>query len=154
METLEQRKRRLFGKQYLNDYLSVLNKLSLIKIENKDLLSIVETDKIIDKASSLLLSNSLKIEFSNKDELKKEILNIFNYQDRVYLFTSLSKDCGTVDINLLNEFNFNFNYNDDISGIIILISTLRKKKILLDFYEEDEKKYIEIEFYSIQNGME
>jgi len=154
METLEQRKRRLFGKQYLNDYLSVLNKLSLIKIENKDLLSIVETDKIIDKASSLLLNNSLKIEFSNKDELKKEILNIFNYQDRVYLFTSLSEDCGTVDINLLNEFNFNFNYNDDISGIIILISTLREKKILLDFYEEDEKKYIEIEFYSIQNGME
>ena len=154
METLEQRKRRLFGKQYLNDYLSVLNKLSLIKIENKDLLSIVETDKIIDKASSLLLSYSIKIEFSNKVELKKEILNIFNYQDRVYLFTSLSEDCGTVDINLLNEFNFNFNYNDDISGIIILISTLREKKILLDFYEEDEKKYIEIEFYSIQNGME
>ena len=154
METLEQRKRRLFGKQYLNDYLSVLNKLSLIKIENKDLLSIVETDMIIDKASSLLLSNSLKIDFLNKYEFKKKILNIFNYQDRVYLFTSLSEDCGTVDINLLNEFNFNFNYNDDISGIIILISTLREKKILLDFYEEDEKKYIEIEFYSIQNGME
>ena len=139
METLEQRKRRLFGKQYLNDYLSVLNKLSLIKIENKNLLSIVETDMIIEKASSLLLSNSLKINFLNKDELKKEILNIFNYQDRVYLFTSLSKDCGTVEINMLNEFNFNFNYNDDTSGIIILISTSGEKKIILDFYEEAKK---------------
>jgi len=151
METLEQRKRRLFGKQYLNDYLSVLNKLSLIKIENKDLLSIVETDMIIDKASSLLLSNSLKIDFLNKYEFKKKILNIFNYQDRVYLFTSLSKDCGTVEINMLNEFNFNFNYNDDTSGIIILISTSGEKKIILDFYEEAKKKYIEIEFYSIHN---
>ena len=151
METLEQRKRRLFGKQYLNDYLSVLNKLSLIKIENKNLLSIVETDMIIEKASSLLLSNSLKINFLNKDELKKEILNIFNYQDRVYLFTSLSKDCGTVDINMLNEFNFNFNYYDDTSGILILISTSGDKKIILDFYEEDKKKYLEIEFYSIHN---
>jgi len=67
------------------------------------------------------------------------------------LFTSLSKDCGTVDINMLNEFNFNFNYFDDTSGILILISTSGDKKIILDFYEEDKKKYLEIEFYSIHN---
>jgi len=52
---------------------------------------------------------------------------------------------------MLNEFNFNFNYNDDTSGIIILISTSGEKKIILDFYEEAKKKYIEIEFYSIHN---
>jgi hypothetical protein len=46
METYEQKKRRLFGKQYLPQYLEEFNKILKIHVDATNLLSIVETDEI------------------------------------------------------------------------------------------------------------
>lgn len=143
-ESLEQKKRRLFGKQYLDEYQEIIE-----KITNNDfkILSIVETDKLIEKESKLKLRFSKKILFNDKVELKRITFNNFNTNDSVYIFTSLSRDCGAVLIDSINSFNFNFNFMDDHSGIISLISSDVKNKILLDFYEEDGLLYLEIESY-------
>ena len=143
-ESLEQKKRRLFGKQYLIEYQEVINKIT--KNDFK-ILSIVETDKLIEKESKLKLRFSKKILFNDKEELKSIIFNNFNTNDSVYIFTSLSRDCGAVLIDSIIYFNFNFNFMDDHSGIISLISSDVKNKILLDFYEEDGLQYLEIESY-------
>ena len=143
-ESLEQKKRRLFGKQYLIEYQEVINKIT--KNDFK-ILSIVETDKLIEKVSKLKLRFSKKILFNDKEELKSIIFNNFNTNDSVYIFTSLSRDCGAVLIDSIIYFNFNFNFMDDHSGIISLISSDVKNKILLDFYEEDGLQYLEIESY-------
>lgn len=143
-ESLEQKKRRLFGKQYLSEYQEVINKITK---NNFKILSIVETDKLIEKESKLKLGFSKKILFNDKEELKSIIFNNFNTNDSVYIFTSLSRDCGAVLIDSIIYFNFNFNFMDDHSGIISLISSDVKNKILLDFYEEDGLLYLEIESY-------
>ena len=143
-ESLEQKKRCLFGKQYLSEYQEVINKIT--KNDFK-ILSIVETDKLIEKESKLKLRFSKKILFNDKEELKSIIFNNFNTNDSVYIFTSLSRDCGAVLIDSIIYFNFNFNFMDDHSGIISLISSDVKNKILLDFYEEDGLQYLEIESY-------
>ena len=65
-ESLEQKKRRLFGKQYLSEYQEVINKIT--KNDFK-ILSIVETDKLIEKVSKLKLRFSKKILFNDKEEL-------------------------------------------------------------------------------------
>lgn len=143
-ESLEQKKRRLFGKEYLAVYEEIIKKITNNYFE---ILSIVETDKLIEKESKLKLIFSKKILFNDKEELKRIILNNFSANDNVYIFTSLSRDCGAVLINSINSFNFNFNFIDDHSGIISLIRSDVKNKILLDFYEEDGLEYIEIESY-------
>ena len=141
-ESLEQKKRRLFGKQYLSEYQEVIN---IMTKNDFKILSIVETDKLIEKESKLKLRFSKKILFNDKEELKSIIFNNFNTNDSVYIFTSLSRDCGAVLIDSIIYFNFNF--MDDHSGIISLISSDVKNKILLDFYEEDGLQYLEIESY-------
>ncbi|MDD3080287.1 MAG: hypothetical protein PHH37_14470 [Paludibacter sp.] len=147
-ETLEQKKRRLFGKQYLTKYIDVVKKITTQQENNEiRLLSITETDKLIVKENTLKLIFSTKILFNNKLDLKKIILEKVNTNDKIYLFTSLSQHCGAVVLESITEFNFNFNFGDDPSGIISLLSFKVDKKILLDFYEEEGIKYIEIEYY-------
>lgn len=143
-ESLEQKKRRLYGKQYLAEYEENIKKITNNYFE---ILSIVDTDKLIEKESKLKLIFSKKILFNDKEELKRIIFNNFSTNDNVYIFTSLSRDCGAVLIDSINSFNFNFNFIDDHSSIISLIRSDVKNKILLDFYEEDGLEYIEIESY-------
>lgn len=143
-ESLEQKKRRLFGRQYLIEYQDIIKK---IVNNNFEILSIVETDKIIEKERQLKLIFSKKILFKNKEELKSVVLENISTDNNIYVFTTLSRDCGAVLIDSINSFNFNFNFMDDHSGIISLISSDVKNKILLDFYEEDGLLYLEIESY-------
>ncbi len=146
IETIEQKKRRLFGRQYLEEYLGIIHKITIIK--NPKILSIVETDRINDNQNKLNNSFSIKLLFDNKSDLKNIILKQFKSKDNVYLFIPLSKDCGAIEMDSIINFNFNFNFTDEPSGIISIISKNLKEKILLDFYEEQEVKYIEFEYYS------
>lgn len=145
-ETLEQKKRRLFGKQYLVEYLNIVKKLVNPNYEIK-LLTIVESDIILNESNELEKKSFLRILFNKKVELKKIITDHFSDNKGIYLYTDLSKDCGLTFIDSINNFNFNFNFDDDPFGLIILINNKCNKKILLDIYEENGFLYIDIEFY-------
>lgn len=148
METNEQKKRRLFGKQYLTAYLRELKKILKVDIDANKLLTIVETDEIgkIDFSSGF--KDSSKILFNEKDKLKEII---FRDNDRInkmyYLFVSYSDDCGTLKINLLQDFNFDFSFEDEHVGLISFIREDLLEKIILDFTEESDVRYLEIETY-------
>lgn len=151
METYEQKKRRLFGKQHLKTYLEELNRIVKIDVVAADLLSIIETDKICDvKISSIPknLRHSFKILFEEKEKLREIISNyIAKTHHKVYVITSYSMDCGALKINSLNDFNFDFSFKDEHTGLISLIREDLLEKIVLDFYKEDEIEYLEIEIY-------
>lgn len=150
MENTEQKKRRLFGKQYLPEYLNELNRLTNKNIGAEDLLSIMETDKIISKSSALRLVFSKKIPFSNKEELKAILVSEnINFESSYFMFTSYSRDCGAVRIPSLTVFNFDFNFKDEHAGIISFVSLDFKEKILFDFYVENTFEYLDIEIYQV-----
>jgi hypothetical protein len=147
-ETLEQKKRRLFGKQYLAEYLTIIKRITLYKQKSDiKLMSISETDIVINNNLSLEKANAFRIPFDNKTELRRMIMERCAKNEPIYLYTDLSKDCGLVFLNSIDEFNFEFNFEDEPVGLIILIGLKSNYKILLDFYEENGEKYIEIEYY-------
>lgn len=146
METNEQKRRRLYGKQNLPLYLDELHKILEKEITASMLLSIRETDKIREQNQAKQLKYSSTILFTDKEKLEKILLNDLdevNY--RYYIFTSYSEDCGTILINSLKEFNFAFSFMDVASGIITLTREDLLKEIVLDFYEENKIQYLDIE---------
>ncbi|MHC5310906.1 hypothetical protein ACYSNM_12750 [Myroides sp. LJL116] len=149
VENLEQKKRRLYGRKYFNEYMDVIKRITLLNENEVRVLSIVETDDIIEKERELQLKSSIKVFFKDKDVLRKFTLDKFRTEDCIYLFTNFSQDCGALAMDSINSFNFQFDFNDDPSGIIKLINSSLEDKILLDFYEEQGLKYIEVEYYTI-----
>lgn len=149
METLEQKKRRLFGRFLLPDYLKELNNLVKYKITALDLLSIEESDKILEASKKLEKRFFHKCTFGDKKELHSIISNIGTKdKNPYYLYTEYSNDCGMAKINTINDFNVNFSFYDEHSGLIILINENTTNKILLDFYKEEEDIFTEIEVYT------
>ncbi|TJZ49884.1 hypothetical protein FAZ15_21915 [Sphingobacterium olei] len=147
-ETSEQKRRRLYGKQYLAKYLAIIKKITTYRNqEDIRLLTIVDTDIILRQTESLEKGYISKIPFNNKEELKTIIRRKCTDETPIYLYTDLSKDCGIVFLNSINEFNLEFNFEDEPTGLIILIGLKSEYKILLDFYEEDEERFMEIEYY-------
>jgi len=154
MENLEQKKRRIFGKKYLSNYLEELNKLFKIDISQDDLLSIVDTDEFINN-TAIALKNRVPtytetILFTDKIKLK-EILNkkVSKANVPYNIFLSYSLDCGLARIPNLSFFNLDFSFFDEHSGIIIFIRYDGHEKILLDYYEESNKKLLNIEIYKV-----
>lgn len=146
METNEQKKRRLYGKQDLPLYLGELHKILKKEITASMLLSIIETDRIREQNQAKQLRYSSKILFTDKDKLENILLeDLDEVNNKYYVFTSYSKDCGTILINLLREFNFDFSFKAVPSGIITLTREDLLKEIVLDFYEENKIQYLDIE---------
>lgn len=146
METLEQKKRRLYGKQYLNKYLLELNLLTNKPVNETNLLSIIETDNI--KFLSDEYNYKITIAFDNKSELADVISKMLNGKDcPCYLFTGYSDDCGALRIDSLESFNIDFSFNDEHSGLIRIISEDFRNKLVLDFFEENNEYSLEIEIY-------
>lgn len=146
METLEQRKRRLFGKNNLQTYLKELNALTKIEITKYMLLSLVESDKIgsVDK-EYFYKSNIL---FKEKNKLLLFINYLIKVKDgECYLNTSYSKDCGVLKLSSLKDFNINFKFFNEHSGILSIILKDLSNELLLDYFEEDNEYYLEIEVY-------
>ncbi|MEP7269442.1 MAG: hypothetical protein ABI844_17630 [Saprospiraceae bacterium] len=148
METYDQKRRRLYGKQDLPIYLAELRKILKIDVDESLLLSIAETDLVRQNCLAKQLMCSYKILFNDKEKLKKILLEsprskIGNY----YVFTSYSKDCGAAVISTLNDFNFDFSYKAVPSGIITLTRVDLVEEIVLDFYVECDTEYLEVLTY-------
>ncbi|MBB2145808.1 hypothetical protein GM921_09940 [Pedobacter sp. LMG 31464] len=148
METAEQKRRRIIGKQKISDYLIELNNILKINVSSKDLLTIEETDFILSNPYKLQTFFKKTILFEHKAELESAIVNNILESDYGYfIFISDVLQCGAIRISSLNDFNFNFSYDDLNTGIISIVREDLSEKITLDFYEENWLKYIEIELF-------
>jgi len=148
METFEQKKRRLFGKQLLPKYLEELSKILNIQVDASNLLSIVEMDEVRHNILAKKLKYKFKILFNDKEKLKQIIYNnIKSINEKYYVFTSYSTDCGILLIDSLQDFNFDFSFKDMHSGIVTLTRADLLEEVILDFYEESGGEYLDIEIY-------
>jgi hypothetical protein len=67
MENIEQKKRRLYGKRYREEYLKELNALTNVKVSESNLLSIVESDLI----GNVVKNDTYKTTIRFNDKSKK-----------------------------------------------------------------------------------
>lgn len=151
METLVQKKRRLFGRKYLPKYLEELSRLLGRNVESTELLSIVQTDEFLDSTSYFQKQEPYYkriIRFSDKEFLKvilhKTIIG-WNVPYMIYLSDSLY--CGLMKISSLFCFNWNFNFDDEQAGLIIFTRMDGEEKIVLDYFEESSEQMLEIRIY-------
>lgn len=146
METTEQKRRRLYGKQYLPLYLKELGKILRNEVKYYSLLPITFTDKIREQNQAKQVKYSSTILFGDKEQLMNIILENISIYEQYYVYTSFSKDCGTVPISSLCEFNFDFSFKDVSSGVITLTRADLREEVVLDFYEESGTEFLNIKF--------
>ena len=153
METLEQKKRRLIGKvKYLDKYIKTLNKIILKNVDSTMLLSVVDTDRICPMVDINYFNIDYKttLDFGDKKLMWDRIKPLFGHNP---LFIRLRhyRECGLFALESIELFNIDFNYEDDPWGMIVLVSNDCLKEVILDFYEENNLRKIDIEIRSAKN---
>ncbi|OMP74934.1 hypothetical protein BW716_32820 [[Flexibacter] sp. ATCC 35208] len=114
------------------------------------ILSLEETDSIIeqsvDKTNNDIISKQI-IPFDDKEDiLRFYIDNCSRLQpNKVYVVTDYSKECGVAVLDSLIRLNPNFAFNAEHTGIISILSEDLSNKLILDFYEENDRFFLEIE---------
>lgn len=155
IETLAQKKRRLFGGKYLPKYLEELSRLLGRKVESTELLSIVETDKFIDSINYFKESKpdyKETIKFSDKARLKTILYKTVIGWDVPYMiYLAYSRNCGLMRISSLCCFNWNFDFNDEHGRYITFTRADGKERIVLDYDEEFSEQVLEIRIYKKKN---
>jgi hypothetical protein len=140
------------NKYELASYIKELKSLSCTGEVNKNNLSCLdEVEKIRGKTSQLdeLPINKAIVEFSvlgskNFNNFKTQLLQ--KNSSSVYIWTPRTNSCGLYSVESIDAVNFNFPFNINAEGILVLLSVDGKDKLLLDFYKSDEgKQVVEIE---------
>jgi DNA-directed RNA polymerase beta' subunit len=137
-------------KEVLEKYLAEIEKLSLQKITSNDLISLEKTEElrvkslIYDSKNYPVLKDTFL--FKQKEKLKQVLDKLYNlYSGKILIFTDYSEYCGCIELKSLKYFNAYFDFKDEHSGIISIISKDLKNNLLLDFYEEESEFYLDIE---------
>lgn len=145
-ETYDQKKRRLFGRQYLESYLKELDAITNKKINEEMLLSLVESDEI--NSTVFTESRTTLIDFHDKEKLLLLLGDLAKLRNgEIYLYTSYSEDCGMLQLDSLMDFNVNFDFEDEHSGLITITLKDLSNKLILDFYEEGNDQLLTVEVY-------
>jgi len=150
-------KRKAIGKTFIDKYFRELNTVSNKEINSDDLLSIEDTYQYIDSISNIRKLNHYKsepFEFHDKNRLTDFFIDIINKKNgKAILITKYSEYCGALPLNGLQDFNFNFPYNAEHSGLITLILEDLSNELILDFWDDQGQKLIEIETYGNEWGL-
>jgi len=141
-ETIEQKRRRLFGKQYLEEYKNIISKICR---SDYDLLSIVDSDKIFNELKYLKRTDYLTLAFDEKIDVWDSYKS--NFVKNIYLITKLSEDCGIIKVKDIDYFNINFDFFAEPEGMILIANEDLSYKLLFDFYEDDRCFKIDIVEY-------
>lgn len=144
--------RKQRGKTYLSKYLEELNAILDTAKGSYQVLSLEETDRILQRsAESINKEKVLKyqLEFDHKEEFLIDCMIECNrlLSGMIYLFTGYSEDCGLAVVDTLMMLKPDFSFTSEHAGLISIISGDLSNKILLDFYEENNEYFLEIEIY-------
>ena len=154
METIDQKKRRLAGKVlYLDKYIQTLHKITLKKVDSTKLLSVVETDRLLEpmRGVEFRIDYETTLDFCNKKDAWEIIRKVFENSS---LFIALNhvRECGLFPLESIDLFNIDFDFEDDPGGLIVLVSNDCLQEVVFDFYEEDDVRKIDIEIRSVINN--
>lgn len=143
---MEKQKHNLYQKRYLQDYLKELNSITNMEVNVGMLESLTEDERLKGIVSKKVFKD--KILFHDKENLLLffgQLLKLKN--GKAYIYTTYSKEFGLLKINGLEDFNVNFNFNDEHAGLISIILRDLSNELTLDFYEEEDEYYLEVQSY-------
>ncbi len=150
-ESIEQRRRFYVGKYYYREtYLKDLSRLLLRDVTETELLSIGETDAFLERFSKENLETHLKFTmgFDDKEQLRALLLqHITKWTVPYMMYLSNVENCGLIEIPTLYDFNWDFKYSDETHGSVYFKRKDYKEKILLDYYEEYNEYYLDLEIW-------
>ena len=154
METIDKKKRRLAGKVlYLDKYIQTLHKITLKKVDSTKLLSVVETDRLLEpmRGVEFRIDYETTLDFCNKKDAWETIRKVFENSS---LFIALDhvRECGLFPLESIDLFNIDFDFEDDPGELIVLVSNDCLQEVVFDFYEEDDVRKIDIEIRSVINN--
>lgn len=141
------------GKQYLPEYQEQLSKLvigdnfKILSFGDSDTISaeIIQNGELFQRQCRLEIPT---VPFLEKTELKQILLHIGRrYDDAVYMAIKHSDLCGRVVLNGIDFFNADFQYEDEHSGLIVLYDLSLTNSLVIDFYEEWNEYYYDVEIY-------
>lgn len=135
--------RKVNGKRFIGDYISKVTSLFLVNENDLEFMSLEDTDEI--------LSFSKEINFKDErikllpHELSGFLRGLKNDNSSYYVFIDEDwKYCGSFVIPSLFLLNERFTFGKEIINDILLISTDLSKIISLDYYEVNNKYFIDI----------
>lgn len=136
------------GKELMAEYQSELRRL--LKSSVFDLLSLEETDAISERVKQNDLEKNerkiLHIPFYEKEVLRS-VLETIKKIDSSKIFVSLgyTEFCGIASIRNIGQFNPDFSYEDEHSGLIVLYSEDLNNRLIIDFYDENDQHFYDLE---------
>ena len=87
-----------------------------------------------------------ELPFEDRTILKRIVKNIA-VDKRCYLSIKYSETCGIAELNDINCFNADFRWEDEHTGMITLYSYDLINELIIDFYEEYNEYFIDLELY-------
>ena len=115
-------------------------------------MSLEKTEEIRDQSIGTLSNKSIikiDLSFEDKSQLKEIIDNLSGVAGSILVFTDNSNYCGAARIADLSKFNTQFNFEEEHSGIISILSQDLTNNLVIDFYEEIGQQFMELE---VQGG--
>lgn len=146
METYDQKKRRIVGRQYLNRYLLELNNLYTVNIDASALYSIVETDEIRKSWSKFENRIDTTILFTDKHLLHDKLKELKFHLNDYYVIIGKFDYCGIPKLVDSSYFNINFNFEQSSHLLITLRSIDDSHKIVLSPDIQGDEEVLEISF--------
>lgn len=149
-ETLERKKIRVYGrvrrKLRIHECLEELNRIFLSPIIEADLMDALKTYDFIKECRDTELPYIIRntIDFNKKEPILKAFVNISTLDCPFYVDASFCGVCGLLYINSIKNFNINFKWNDEQRDMIEFIKPDKSIHILLDYYEEDDSRLLDI----------
>lgn len=146
-QTLAHKIRHNYGKLKMPDYLVLLRNLSTTAVDEDMLVSQDKSDMFLETITTSC-TDTIVYNFPFQDKSKlKEIINKHCVIDQPHLlFTEYSEECGPLKLRSLNDFNLEFSFDAEPSGLIIFYAIDKSYSLMLDYYEEYGKYLINVKF--------
>jgi hypothetical protein len=138
------------GRKYLDQYLTEMQNISVKPVTVENLLNLEATYSLIEQLKSIYFTQVFKEKnhFIEKEWLNGVIADHYeSFNDGLYIFTEYSKSCGALLLSSIDNFNFQFSFEAEHAGLITIVNNKITKKLVLDFYEENNQNFLEIELY-------
>lgn len=135
----------------INDYLVELKTLTNKKVKKEELSDLDEVEVKRDESSRLksLPEYEFTIAFEEKEHgrFNSYINSLYEVnQSELYLWTKNTNACGLYKTESIKNVNFTFPFNVNEEGIIVLLASNLKDKLVLDFYEDsDDELCLDVE---------
>lgn len=133
------------GKRYKSTYTRELTQLVIPDIDETRFLPLEKTLELPPIEGD---KKKYRFPFEKKETLCTIIKELIKEKDgEILLITYYSKLCGAYILDSLKDFNIYFDFEAEHSGLIVLRLADSSNKLLLDFYEENGERLLDVEIF-------